>query len=329
MSSVDVIVPCYNYGRFLEECVQSVLTQSIKNVRVLVIDDESSDNTAEVARLLMARDPRVHYLRHQANIGHIATYNEGLKWASADYTLLLSADDFLLPDALERSVVLMDAHPEVGFTYGRALELQPGDSLIFPADPGVPLKWEIVTGMKFIEMSGAFNIVPTATAVVRTRLQHQLGGYRHDLPHAGDMEMWLRFATHSSVGIIHAEQAVYRRHSQNMSLSYNGMKPDIEQRRAALEIFLENNAKHSKDASRLRQKLMRALAESCIPFASLAFNKGDSESCTNIIELALDLSPEIRTTSAWRRLMLKRRLGKKNWWRMRPFFLMARRLFEF
>src|SRR5262249_2335677 len=76
MASVDVIVPCYNYGRFLEECVRSVLNQDGVDVKVLIIDDASSDNTPEVGRALAAADPRVEYRRHAANQGHIATYNE-------------------------------------------------------------------------------------------------------------------------------------------------------------------------------------------------------------------------------------------------------------
>src|SRR5215831_20496875 len=114
MSSVDVIVPCYRYGHFLRECVESVLSQSDVNVRVLIIDDASPDNTPEVAAELVSEDPRVTFIRHSENKGHIATYNEGIEWASAEYMLILSADDCLLPGALSRAADLMDARPDVG-----------------------------------------------------------------------------------------------------------------------------------------------------------------------------------------------------------------------
>src|SRR5437016_876838 len=103
MASVDVVVPCYNYGRFLRQCVGSVLAQEGVDVRVLVIDDCSSDHTPEVGRALAAADPRVEYRRHPVNRGHHPTYNEGLAWASADYCLLLSADDLLTRGALARA----------------------------------------------------------------------------------------------------------------------------------------------------------------------------------------------------------------------------------
>ena len=88
MSSVDVIVPCYRYGHFLRECVESVLSQAVENVRILIIDDASPDNTAEVAADLVREDSRVTFVRHTINKEHIATYNEGIEWASVDYMLL-------------------------------------------------------------------------------------------------------------------------------------------------------------------------------------------------------------------------------------------------
>jgi len=104
VSRVDVIIPCYKYARYLAACVESVLTQDGVDVRALVIDDASPDETPSVAARLTAQDPRVEYRRHTANRGHIATYNEGLlEWADGDYCVLMSADDRLTPGALRRA----------------------------------------------------------------------------------------------------------------------------------------------------------------------------------------------------------------------------------
>src|SRR3954447_20909731 len=121
MSRVDVYVPCYNYGRFLRQCVESVLTQAGVDVRVLILDDCSRDDSEAVGRQLAAEDPRVEYRRHAVNQGHIRTYNEGIDWLSGDYCLLLSADDMLVPGALARAATVLDRHPEVGLTHGRAV----------------------------------------------------------------------------------------------------------------------------------------------------------------------------------------------------------------
>src|SRR5947208_16134430 len=119
MSRVDVIIPSYNYGRYLPGCVHSVLGQDGVDVRVLIIDDASPDGSGDAAEELARRDDRVEVRRHSVNRGHIATYNEGLEWAAGDYLLLLSADDLLAPGALRRAARALDAHPDVGLTYGR------------------------------------------------------------------------------------------------------------------------------------------------------------------------------------------------------------------
>src|SRR6185437_3108423 len=99
-----VVIPCYNYGRYLRECVHSVLSQAGADVRVLILDDCSRDATPEIGAALAAEDSRVEYRRHAVNRGHIATYNEGLiGWAAAEYCMLLSADDLLTPSALSRA----------------------------------------------------------------------------------------------------------------------------------------------------------------------------------------------------------------------------------
>lgn len=326
MDAVDVIVPCYGYGRFLRECVESVLTQSLREVRVLVIDDASPDETAAVADQLRREDSRVAYLRHSENRGHIATYNEGIALARARYLLLLSADDFLLPGALARAVALMDAHPEIGFTFGRCIPLYPDAPRPRGGNDGGGRGWRILSSAEFIELNGAQNNVATATAVVRTALQHRVGGYRADLPHAGDMEMWLRLALRGHVGLIEADQAVYRRHQQNMSLGFNGRLRDLQQRKAALDSVFDADAEGRPDVAPLRDRLIQALARDAVSQASEAFNRGEAAECERLLEFALQIFPGATRFEQWRRVAWKRRLGRKLWAAMHPMVLELRRL---
>src|ERR1700751_2438487 len=113
MASVDVSIPCYQYGRFLRRCVTSVLSQEIRNLRVLIIDNASSDNSLDVARSLAAEDSRVEVVAHPANLGHHASYNEGIDWASAEYFTTLCVDVLLPPGSLRRAITIMERHPEV------------------------------------------------------------------------------------------------------------------------------------------------------------------------------------------------------------------------
>src|SRR5262245_16993901 len=115
---VSVVIPCYNYGHYLPDAVGSALSQDGVEVEVVIVDDKSTDNSAEVAAALAAGDPRVRLIRHETNLRHIATYNDGLDAVTGDYVLLLSADDLLTPGALHRAAQLMEAEPTVGMVYG-------------------------------------------------------------------------------------------------------------------------------------------------------------------------------------------------------------------
>jgi glycosyltransferase involved in cell wall biosynthesis len=328
MSSIDVIVPCYRYGHYLRQCVESVLAQTMLNVRVLILDDASPDNTEEIGTELEREDSRVTFLRHLTNKGHIATYNEGIEWVSADYLLLLSADDYLLPGALSQSTEFMDLHPEVGFTFGRIFELH--DSGLTKQETRVnKVSHEydqcILSGHRFIELSGARNIVPTPTAVIRTELQKRVGGYKPQLPHSGDLEMWLRLATHASVGVFGAFQAVYRCHADNMSKDYMNMLnktwlPDLQQRKAAFDCFIEDSENILPGAQALYQRMLWLLGCDAISFASGVYNDADIELSDQLCEFAFSVCPEVRRSWPSVKLACKRHIGLKRWLALQAVF---------
>lgn len=331
MSSVDVIVPCYRYGHFLRECVGSVLSQTGPHIRVLIIDDASPDNSATVAEELARFDSRVLFVRHSKNKGHIATYNEGIEWVSADYLLLLSADDYLLPGALDRAVTFLDAHPNVGFVFGSALEI----SETGPTTEVIPVTYVlktsedvILSGPEFLEVSHCRNIVPTPTVVVRTTIQQRAGGYRQELPHTGDMEMWWRLAAYASVGILSSIQAVYRRHAANMSHTYIGHNRllDLQQRKAALDCFMDTCGSLLHDATKTRRRMARSLGYDAISCASTAFNDGQIGLCDQLSKFALEVSQECKHSLPWIKLACKCQLGLERWRTVQPFITLMRQL---
>jgi Glycosyl transferase family 2 len=309
MASVDVFVPCYNYGRFLRDAVGSILAQNGVDVRVLILDDASSDDTPEVGRALAAADSRVEYRRHTANRGHIATYNEGIDWAAADYTMLLSADDLLTQGALARAAVLMEHHPEIGMTYGDIVRTPTPDYWGLPAPTAY--ETEVIAGAVFIEncCRACNNLVETATAVVRTSVQKAAGGYRQELPHTGDLEMWLRCASLSAIGRIQVPQGFYRRHGANMSTEYKERK-DYDQVRSAFDSFFAESGQCVPDRDRLHGLVRQGLATQAFYLANNAFDTGDAGSCVELLAEAESLWSGIRRHRGWRQLRLKRFLGR-------------------
>jgi len=302
MSSVSVIIPCYNYGRFLGQCVGSVLGQAGVEVEVLVIDDASPDGSGEIAAELGRADPRVSVVRHARNMGHIATYNEGLRWARREYLLLLSADDFLTPGSLARATALMDGHRSVGFVYGRAVS----DGSELPAPGAQEGGWSarVVGGPAWIaeRCRQMDNVVPTPTAVVRTSIQHGVGGYRDDSPYAGDLEMWLRLAAHADVGEVHADQAVYRRHGANMSLEWHsGLQVTFEDSRRAYETVLTEHADAIPDAQRLIGVVHRQVARRALRMAINRHCRGqrDAGAADWLEAHAREVYPHARALPEW------------------------------
>lgn len=314
MSSVDVIVPCYRYGHFLTQCVESVLTQTGPDIRVLIIDDASPDNTGEIANSLAARDTRVTVSRHPSNRGHLATYNEGIDWASADYMLILSADDYLLPGALGRAAGLMDEHGKVGLAFGNAIRLDAqGKMSSATRRPSADGSFTILSGHEFVEECGASNIVPSPCAVVRTKLQKQIGGYRADLPHTGDIEMWLRFAAYAPVGEVAAHQAVYRRHVGNMSLAYmaDGGLADLIHIRAAYEHFFRTFGPRLAKSQKLETRFRWLLACDAIGSAGDAAGRGQIDISNRLSEFALEVCPSFKRSIRWLKFSVRKALGSR------------------
>lgn len=111
--TISVIITAYNYGRFLDDCIQSVLSQSLQPNEIIVVDDESTDNTKEI----VAKYP-VKYL-WQKNKGLSGARNTGIREATSDYIMCLDADDMLRPDAIKEHMAIAgpDTIAQCGLMY--------------------------------------------------------------------------------------------------------------------------------------------------------------------------------------------------------------------
>jgi glycosyltransferase involved in cell wall biosynthesis len=322
MSRVSVIIPCYGYGHLLWQCVESVLHQPDVDVRVLILDDASPDETPAVASAILATEARrVEYRRHRVNRGHIATYNEGLAWADGEYTLLLSADDLLTPGALSRAAQLLDANPEVGFVYGGSVTFTTGGPLPGARTPSGRCAWRIRDGMEWLESvcRAGHVYIRSPEVVVRTGLQQTLGGYRADLPHSGDSEMWMRFAVHGAVGeIVDADQAYYRLHGQNMhQRQFSEPLTELRQRKAAFDAVFDTFGERIPGRARLRAEANRRLAREAFGAASAALDRGGQSHATfdavdELVDFGLRTSGQARLTLEYVGLRSRLLLGPRS-----------------
>ena len=289
---VSVVVPCYNYGRYLPELLVGLLDQPGVDVDVLIVDDASPDGSAEIAEALTTE--KIKLLRHERNKGHIQTYNDGLSMVTGDYVVLLSADDTLPPGALSRSVALMEAHSTVGFVYGYARSFTGTPP---PVDPSVR-NWSVWKGTEWIRLSATRGrcFISSPEVVMRRTALEQVGLYDPRLPHSGDFDMWLRTALHWDVGRVNGPiQALYRVHDSNMHLTtFAGYARDLQERRATFGIFFDEHARDRQDLAALRRKADRALGNEALRRAMIAYrDNAPREMVDEFIAYARDVYPPI------------------------------------
>ena len=114
MSRVTVLVAAYNAQKYLGECLDSLLEQTLKDIQIVCIDDASTDNTPDILADYAARDSRIRVLRCGVNSGQAVARNMGIQVADGDFITMLDADDRLSADALQKAVEVLDTNPETG-----------------------------------------------------------------------------------------------------------------------------------------------------------------------------------------------------------------------
>ncbi len=294
MSGIDVLVPSYQYDRFLRDAVTSVLSQETQDLRVLIIDNASTDNSAEVARELATKDRRVDVVVWPSNLGVTASINAGIEWAEQEYFMMFSADDLLTPRSLARAVRFMDEHPNVGFTHGKEVEWALGEKCP-DIDRGITdTQWRITSGRQFIEerCGQPANFIALGTMVVRTSVQKRAGHYRAELTCTQDLEMMLRLACLGDVGETNAVQGIRRLHGSNQSnLYFISRTADMAYRQASFESFFVNEGGAIADGERLRRCVRRNLAQRAYWLGVREFCRGAPNSGLELLTYAFKVRP--------------------------------------
>lgn len=260
MPSVDVLVPNYQYGHFLRQCVHSILGQGIDDLRVLIIDNASTDDSLEVAARLRREDPRVQVLARPTNEGRLASLNAGLDWAKSDYFLMLCADDLLVPGALTRAVAAMEAQPAVVFASGSDRRYTEGEPV--PDHPVTPedQAFAVIPGGEFLQQR-CVNFDCSVSVLTRTSAQQQAGHFRAQAGLMTDVEMQLRLACIGDVALTPSALVMQRVHATNLSHQYWGQATGwLHHAERAFNCFFEHESGRLAAAGQLRQLARRNLA---------------------------------------------------------------------
>jgi glycosyltransferase involved in cell wall biosynthesis len=192
-----VIVPTYNYGSFIGETLECLRAQTYANWECIVVDDGSTDDTAERVARFIERDVRFRFVR-QENAKQAAAKNNGLRNSSGQYIQFLDADDLIESQKFEKQVEYLEAHPEVDIVYGSMRYFKtetPDERLYWVWGENKPWMPEISgSGKEVLTTLVRQNIMVINSPLIRRRVVDAVGFFDNNLPPAEDWDYWLRCA---------------------------------------------------------------------------------------------------------------------------------------
>ena len=122
---VSIIITCYNYEQYIEECLKSCINQTYPEIEIIVVDDCSTDNSSKIINEVMEKsgledEKWSNYYNHK-NMGYSYSKNRGIQEAKGDYITFIDADDCLVPESVELRMAEVEKNPELDFVHGIAL----------------------------------------------------------------------------------------------------------------------------------------------------------------------------------------------------------------
>ena len=243
---VSIIVPCFNGERFLEEAVDSALSQD-GDLEVIVVDDGSTDGSTTIVRsIAAARDGRVR-LSQGPNRGMANARNTGVRAMAptSRFVLFLDADDILTPGAVHGLQQRLEREPDLGAVFGSRSRIDEGGARIEAAPTTIPAYYASGRGVRSVDMGdriGYWHILPVnpistpGQCMIHTSElpSGDVFDQRFDL--CADWELWLRLARRRPIGVEHREVLSYRDHPSNASKKYDVM---YEQRASVFQAQLD------------------------------------------------------------------------------------------
>ena len=209
---VNVLMPAYNAAATVREAIDSIRVQTLKNLRIVVVDDGSTDETPAILAALAREDDRVHVVVTPNN-GIVEARNEALRHATAEYIACLDSDDLALPQRLERQLAYLNQHPDCVVAGTRIEHMDENGAPLFglgqPSSPSDADPSKVPAGEPYIVQS---------TLMARRAPIEAIGGYRH-VPNSEDSDLFWRLAERGTLVILPEKLGRYRVHTSSTSSS--------------------------------------------------------------------------------------------------------------
>lgn len=219
---VSIIIPCYNQASLLPDAINSVIAQTLINWECIIVNDGSTDNTADVSEKLAQTDARIRVI-NQKNIGLSGARNSGLKAANGEFLQFLDADDMLEPGKLKAHLTFLHENRDIDIVFGDARYFTTENPEL--REFGINKKKSWIPEIWFsqgnpIEKFLNQNLFPVNCPLIRTTVFDIVGQWNVDLEAHEDWEFWLRcVATNIKIAYYQGPNcfALVRMHPQSMS----------------------------------------------------------------------------------------------------------------
>ncbi len=211
--TVTVLMTVFNAGPYLDAAIRSIVEQTYRNWEFVIVDDASTDGSADVAEAWARRDARVRVIRNDANKGQTPCLNQGLREARGEWVARQDADDFSLPERLARQMAARDGVALLG-TNGWIINAVGRATGLLDA----PLTHESITWTSPFLNPFMHTAVLARTAVIR----EELGGYDESFRIAQDYDLWTRLIARHRSANLPDRLVCYRHLATSLSKSGSG-----------------------------------------------------------------------------------------------------------
>ena len=277
MTTVSVIIPTFNRAGMVTRAISSVLDQTFKDFEIIVVDDGSTDESAEI---LAQFQNDILYLSNPKNLGVSAARNRGIKASSAPLIAFLDSDDYWLPDKLSAQIAFFSRHPEAVACQTEEIWMRRGRRVNPRKKHAKPSGDVFVASLKLCLVS------PSAVMLKRSLLQ-EVGLFDEDLPVCEDYDLWLRIACRYPIYLL----------KRNLTVKVGGGADQLSSSLKGMDRFRIQSLLKLLRAGLLRDEQRNAaleeLAVKCRIYGEGCLKRGKKEEGNYYLELPKSLEKEV------------------------------------
>lgn len=237
MSEISVIIPVYNGQQYIKSAIDSILSQTLKNFELIIIDDGSSDGTPEIITKYAKHDSRIIF-KSRDNVGMVATMKELEEMAACRYVARMDADDIAMPNRLLMQKKFLDTNPEFVLVGSQIIQIDSKNNKI--GRPNLPTSHdEILNGLLLKPDSTPVPIIHPTVMIRRSSLL-SVGGYDPSLTASEDRDLWLKLSSIGKLANLPETLLHYRRHFASFTSTRSDESRQLR-KQVILNYYYRNN----------------------------------------------------------------------------------------